>query len=162
MRIGEMFEAPVAYKAKSRIYRKMRGPLYGEPERTPGFIQNRVSFSVIAAMVMVIVTSMIRVMIRVAMVRGCYRWGSAGRDRGRPDNIDTAAASIFGFGLSRGGNRCPNRDEGCGGNDERLLHAASPESNLALKCEERYPYHKHNGARRNYPRSWAKVPCPIG
>ena len=157
-----MFEAPVVYKAKSRIYRKMRGPLYGEPERTPGFIQYRVSFSVIAAMVMVIVTSMIRVMIRVAMVRGYYRWGSAGRDRGRPDNIDTAAASIFGFGLSRGGDRCPNRDEGCGGNDERLLHAASPKSNLALKCEERYPCHGYNGACGNYHRSWAKVPCLIG
>jgi len=137
MRIGETFEARVLRKAKSRIYRETGRPLYGEPERTPGLIQNSVRFSVIAAMVMVIVTSVIR----VAMVRGYYRWGSAGRDRGRPDNIDTAAASIFGFGLSRGGDRCPNRDEGCGGNDERLLHAASPESNLALKCEERYLCH---------------------
>jgi hypothetical protein len=34
---------------------------------------------------------------------------------------------------------------------------------LALKCEERYPCHGHNGDRGNYHRSWAKVlPYLIG
>jgi len=96
-----------------------------------------VSFLVIAAMVMIRVTPMIRAMIRVAMVCGCYWRGSAGRDRVRPDIAgNTAAKSIFGIGLGRGEDRCPNRDQGCGGNDERCLHAASPKHNLAFECEE--------------------------
>ena len=127
-----------------------------------GNYQNSVTFSVIAAVTSIIRVMIIAAMIISAIVIGCYRRGSAGRDRVRPDNIDTAAASIFGIGLSRGEDRCPNRDEGCGGNDERLFHAASPESNLALKCEERYPCHGHNGDRGNYHRSWAKVPYLIG
>jgi hypothetical protein len=60
----------------------------------------------------------------------CHGW--TGRDRVRPDNIDTAAARIFGIGLGPGGNRSPNRDKGCGGNDERLLHAASPGASWLL------------------------------
>ena len=105
-----------------------------------------VSFLVIAAMVMIIVTPMIRAMIRVAMVCGCYWRGSAWRDRVRPDIAgNTAAKSIFGIGLGRGEDRCPNRDQGYGGNDERCLHAASPKSNLAFECEERYPCHERNG-----------------
>ncbi len=84
---------------------------------------------------MVIVTSIIR-----AMVIGFFRRGSAGRDRGRPDIAgNTTAFVIFGIGLSRGGDRCPNRDEGCGGNDERLLHAASPESNLQRAASDGVP-----------------------
>jgi len=72
-----------------------------------------VSFLVIAAMVMIRVTPMIRAMIRVAMVCGCYWRGSAGRDRVRPDIAgNTAAKSIFGIGLGRGEDRCPNRDQG--------------------------------------------------
>jgi len=123
----------------------MHTPLYGEPERAPGLFQNSVRFSVIVAMV--VVTSIIRVMIVAAMVIraivvGLFRRGSAGRDRGRSDIAgNTTAFVIFGIGLSREGDRCPNRDEGCGGNDERLLHATSRESNLALKCEERYLCH---------------------
>jgi len=100
-----------------------------------------VSFLVIAAMVMIIVTPMIR-----AMIIGSFRRGSAGRDRGRPDKAgNTAAFVIFGIGLGRGEDRCPKRDQGCGGNDERCLHAASPKSNLAFECEERYPCHEYNG-----------------
>jgi len=99
-----------------------------------------VSFLVIAAMVMIIVTPMIR-----AMIIGSFRRGSAGRDRVRPDIAgNTAAKSIFGIGLGRGEDRCPKRDQGCGGNDERCLHAASPKPNLAIEYEERYPSHEHN------------------
>jgi len=132
--------------------------LSGERERTPGLIQNSVRFSVIAA-----VTSIMRAMVIRVMVIGFFRRGSAVWDRSRPDIAgNTTAFVIFGISLSREGDRCPNRDEGCGGNDERLLHAASPKSNLALKCEERYPCHGYNGACGNYHRSWAKVPCLIG
>jgi hypothetical protein len=83
-----------------------------------------VSFLVIAVMVMVRVMPMIRAMTRVVMVRSCYRRGSAGRDRVRPDIAGNAAAkSIFGIGLGRGEDRCPNRDQSYGGNDERCLRA---------------------------------------
>jgi hypothetical protein len=93
--------------------------------------QNSVRFSVIAAMVMV--TSIMRAMIIVAMVIGFFRRGNAGRDGGGPDIAgNTAAHIIFGFCPSREEDRCPNRDEGCGGNDERLLHIASPESTDAV------------------------------
>jgi hypothetical protein len=113
-----------------------------------------VSFLVIAAMVMIRVTPMIRAMIRVAMVSCCYWWSSAGRDRVRPDIAgNTAAKSIFGIGLGRGEDRCPNHDQGCGGNDERCLHAASPQSNLAFECEEQYPSYKHNGIAEITPRA---------
>src|SRR5271165_5438212 len=92
-----------------------------------------VSFLVIAVMVMVRVMPMIRAMIIAVMVRSCYRRGSAGRDRVRPDIAgNTAAKRIFGIGLGRGDGCCPKRDQGCGGNDERCLHAASPQSNLAF------------------------------
>jgi hypothetical protein len=125
--------------------------------------KNNVRFSAIAAMVMV--TSITRAMIVVAMVIraiviGLFRRGSTGRDRSRLDNMGNTAGIIFGIGLSRGGDRCPNRDEGCGGNDERLLHAASPESKLGSQVRRTVSL-SHNGTRRNYHRSWAKVPCLI-
>ena len=79
-----------------------------------------------------------------------FRHGVFGRDRSKPDNIDAAATRVFGIGLGPGEDRRPNRDEGCGGNDECLLHVASPERNLALiTCVERSHCHEHNGSRGN-------------